>query len=56
MNRLLLGLLNVNAWAIEARRDGGLASFSKLIVTPLHIVQNAYMGSSFSVCFPVCWI
>ena len=56
MSRLFLGPLNLNAWAIEARRDGGLASFSKLIVALLHIVQNAYMGSSFLVCFPVCWI
>ena len=45
-----LGLLDVKAQAITANKMGALAYIARSMVALLHIVQSAYMGSSFSLC------
>ena len=43
-------LLDVKARAITAIKMGALACIARSMVALLHIVQSAYMGSSFSLC------
>ena len=50
IRNLSLDLLNVKARAITANKMGALAYLARSMVALLHIVQSAYMGSSFSPC------
>ena len=45
-----LDLLKVKARAITANKMGALAYLARSMLALLHIVQSAYMGSSFSLC------